>query len=72
MAAFGGGFAYPLSCRTNLHDLVGDTECAGAYAGGDWSASGGDGAGWARAAESKRALIKIDLASIVSTIVPLC
>src|SRR6266481_4247104 len=26
-AAFGGAFAYPLSCRTNLHDLVGDTEC---------------------------------------------
>ena len=35
------------------------------YVGGSWSASGGgDGAGWARAAESKRALIKIVLASI--------
>ena len=50
--------------------LAGTGISAGAYAGGDWSASGGDGAGWARAAESKRALIKIDLASIVSTIVP--
>src|SRR5258708_3520626 len=26
VAAFGGAFAYPFSCRTNLHDLVSDTE----------------------------------------------
>jgi hypothetical protein len=43
--------------------LAGTGTSAGKYGGG-WSASGGDGAGWARAAESNRALIKIDLASI--------
>jgi len=50
--------------------LAGTGTSAGKYGGG-WSASWGDGAGWARAAESNRALIKIDLASIrISIIAP--
>jgi hypothetical protein len=87
VAAFGGGFAYPLSCCTNLHEPVRYTE-SGAIT--ERSASPcatvgrnrnrrrgrllvylrGDAAGWARAAENNRALIKIDLASIVSTAAP--
>jgi hypothetical protein len=38
--------------------------------GPSWAPSAGDGAGWAWAAESKRAPIKIDRAGIVGIIVP--